>query len=72
MRPQNQAFELVEPGRRHWGEVQVKPLVAVKPSGGFGMPVSAVVIQDEMGGQLVWDQRFSSGQDPSLGRSHSD
>lgn len=42
------AFDLVEPGRRGRGEMQVKPLVPLQPSLDLGVLVGAVVVQDQM------------------------
>ena len=42
------ALDLVEPGRRGRGEVQVKPLVPLQPSIDLGVFVGAVVVQDQM------------------------
>ena len=42
------AFDLVEPGRIGWGELQVVARTPSEPSADFGMFVSGVVVNDEM------------------------
>ncbi len=42
------AFDLVEPGRIGWGEMQVVAGTPSEPSADFGMFMSGVVVDDEM------------------------
>ena len=47
------AFDLVEPGRIGWGEMNVVAGTPSEPSADFGMFVSSVVIDDEMDVEVV-------------------
>ena len=57
------AFDLVEPGSVGWCVVDMEAWTSGEPDSDSGMPVGAVVVDNEMNIQIIWNVGFDVTQE---------